>query len=389
MKLFRPERNLQFPIGRGGLANDVFYLEKGRTYVAASSTVERMSERESNAMWIGDCEETWTGDYSLGDILTILCPGGIGDMVVLRAVLNVMAEQYPGLRFHIASTSFDYEIFGDLVEKTSVYPLPMDVVEAYDYLVSIEDIRRQSKHQELFDCFAEILRVDLPDDMHDHFKLSIPDADRRLAAYRTSVPGDRPKVGIQLKSAAHYRSYPAFMNALVALELTDPGNRRQSDMLYDVFLLGSFDQRISWKRDGEACEPPPHVHDLCGVDHRFREMAAIVDQMDVMLCPDSAYMHIAAMLDVPTLALFSVTEGQTRTGYYSDKLMFIQGEAECAPCMNVASMPACGERFCRAMTSISPYYVADVIDALYQNGGQPDYAIAWDPERHGQTAAAG
>lgn len=383
MKMFRAERNLQFPIGRGGLANDVFYIEKNRAYVAANSTVDRMMERESNQMHVEDFDETWTGDYNEGDVLTIVCPGGIGDMVVLRAVLRVMAEQYPGLIFHIASTSFDYEIFGNLVAKTSVYPLPLDVALGYDHIASIEDIRRQSEHEELFDCFADILHVELPDDMHDYFRLEVPEVDRRLARFRTAVPDARPKVGIQLKSAAHYRSYPAFLNALVAMELTQEGNRRQSERLYDVFLLGSFDQRISWKRDGVECGPPPHVYDLCGVDHRFREMTAIVEQMDVMLCPDSAYMHIAAMLDVPTLALFSITEAKTRTGYYSDKLMFIQGEAECAPCMNVASMPHCGERFCKAMTSISPYYVADVIDALYENGGQPDHEIQWDPERHG------
>lgn len=382
MKVFYPPRNLQYPFGRGGLAQDVYYLRAGCGYIASDAVIERMREYEPNDIVVEEYPQRWDGTYRRGDTLTIVCPGGIGDLVVLRGVLGVMREQYPGLNLHLSSAALDTEIMGERVEKCSSFPLPLDAAEAYAHIVAIEDLWRHDDRVELFDAFAERLLVDLPKDMRPYYSLRVSPTEEALAAYRVGN-SERPRVGIQVKSAAHYRTYPAHLTALLALELTAEGNRRASDELFEVFLLGGIGDRINWRRDGAPCDPPPHVHDLCGVSHRFAEMVALAAQMDVIVTPDSALLHIGPMLGVPTLALCGVTEGYYRTGYFGRDAMFIQGVADCAPCGRIATQPDCGERFCKAMASISPYYVAEVVGEMFQHGGAPDHAIEYDESRHG------
>lgn len=374
MKIFYPERNLQFPLSHSGLSTDLYVIQRGRAYIAADNVVDQMLERESRQMRVEEIENSWEGQYQEGETLTVLCPGGLGDMLALRVVLHLLREQYPGLMVHVASTPDDHEILHPYVDKISPYPLALDVAQPFEYLASIENILRQSEKHELFDTFAAILRVEVPKDLTPYFDIEVHPLDAAVAANWVQPRGDRPRVGLQTKSATHYRSYPAHRNALVALELTRTHN-------FEVYFIGSMDQRISFRKGGESCAPPEHCYDLCGLPHRFREVCALIDQMDVIIGPDSAMLHVGAMLGKPTLGLFSITNAQHRTGYYPT-VMYIQGEAECAPCLDIARHPSCGERYCKAMLNIHPYYVADVAKEMYEHGGRVEDEIPFDADKY-------
>lgn len=390
MKIIKLPRNLQYPISRSGCESDVYLMREGWPYVCADVLVRQLEEMESRDFEVTDMEANWEGqkDYKPGATLTILCPGGIGDLLCLRAVLAQMREQYPGLLIHIGATPLDRSWLGAYVDKISPYPVPLEAVQAFDYVVSLEEMHRRSPERELYDAFADILHVELgPEPPQLLAPLVLNQAERDLAAYRVRSDSGRPKLGIQVSSAAHYRSYPNHLSALMALELTREGHRRRSEQLFDVYLFGNMFQSLKWRVGRDFVAPPDHVFDICGRYQSNAEMIALIDQMDVLVVPDSAILHIGAFLSKLTLALFSITQATHRTTYYPD-VMYIQGQADCAPCEDIAAYPPCGERYCKAMLSISPYYAAEIISAMYETGGVIKEGVPYEPERHGPAELA-
>jgi len=390
LKIIRLPRNLQYPMSRNGSEGLVYMMHEGWDYVCSDGMVLQVQEVESREFEVRDLPANWEGqkDYKPGATLSILCPGGIGDLLCLRAVLVQMREQYPGLLIHVIATPQDTYWLAPYIDKLSPYPVRLDAVAHYEYIASLEDIHRQSPHAELYDAFAHVLHVDIPSETPQlHAPLPLNQADRDLAAGQVKSDSGRMKIGIQVASAAHYRSYPNHLSALMALELTQEGHRRQSEQLFDVYFFGTMFQSIRWRVDGELVDPPEHIHDMCGRYQTNSEMIALIDQMDALIVPDSAIMHIGAFLEKPTLAFFSITNALHRTSYYPT-VAYMQGGAECAPCNDIARFPACGERYCKAMLAISPYYAAEVAGAMCASGGVLKEGLPYDEERHGHLSLA-
>lgn len=72
------------------------------------------------------------------------------------------------------------------------------------------------------------------------------------------------------------------------------------------------------------------VVDLVGRS-ALRQLAALIDLADCVVCHDSGPMHIAAALGKPTVAVFGPTD-PARTGPYSHAASVVTHPIECAPC---------------------------------------------------------
>lgn len=57
-----------------------------------------------------------------------------------------------------------------------------------------------------------------------------------------------------------------------------------------------------------------------------REISAIMCYADLVLCPDSALLHMAGALGVPTVALFGPTDPRARVNYYPNAVAIWEGE---------------------------------------------------------------
>ncbi len=61
-------------------------------------------------------------------------------------------------------------------------------------------------------------------------------------------------------------------------------------------------------------------------DKDCREISAIMCHADLVLCPDSALLHMAGALGVPTVALFGPTDPRARVNYYANAVAIWEGE---------------------------------------------------------------
>jgi len=102
-------------------------------------------------------------------------------------------------------------------------------------------------------------------------------------------PGERQVVGMQTASAYVVKDWP--------LEHFKELQRRFASEEILVCLFGKKGTSM-WHNDDCASFR----------DCTFRESAALMERMDLMICPDSGYHHLAAALGIPQIALFGPTD---------------------------------------------------------------------------------
>jgi len=101
-----------------------------------------------------------------------------------------------------------------------------------------------------------------------------------------------------------------------------------ADGLPQCVLLGAPGEREFTDRVVKACRSD--VVDLVGRT-TLRQLAAVIDLANRVVCHDSGPMHIAAALNKPTVAIFGPTNPD-RTGPYSPAATVVTHPLECAPC---------------------------------------------------------
>lgn len=68
-------------------------------------------------------------------------------------------------------------------------------------------------------------------------------------------------------------------------------------------------------------------------DYGFRELGALMEHCDLVICQDSAPLHLAGALNIKTLALFGPTDPRARINYYPRaQAIWFRHELACSPC---------------------------------------------------------
>jgi ADP-heptose:LPS heptosyltransferase len=69
------------------------------------------------------------------------------------------------------------------------------------------------------------------------------------------------------------------------------------------------------------------------VSEDIRMIAALMSNCNLVLCPDSAILHLAGALSVPTVSIFGHTDPHARINYYQNAVaLWPGGEYMCSPC---------------------------------------------------------
>ena len=290
--------------------------------------------------------------------LLVFFPGGIGDVICLNAAVREYRRLNPQVTVAVIATSSDKA----LLDPETVlwdYPVTETVANHYDSWVNIGELHKDSVGQELTVTFAEYLGVEAPETFPRMKR------DEALACAMASYIRDpkRILVGVQLASACHYRSIPTVLGTFAMLELVKRG--------CDCYILGVPKDKIAFKNNGEFSEPPHHIYDMTAVLGPMEATIAFASLMDVVVTPDTGTLHIAGALGVPTVGLFGVTGGETRTRYYPS-LRVMQGQAECSPCYKLAVDVPCDKPWCEAMMSFEPEEIADKVMEVYSENAEVD-----------------
>ena len=149
----------------------------------------------------------------------------------------------------------------------------------------------------------------------------------------------RTVIGIQLASAELYRNYP-YMDLLV----------REIARDYVVLLFDSEPITGFQEENMIRVEKMP-----------LRQAFGIASGCDAIVAPDSVFVHLAAALDIPAVALYGPIDGKVRTSYYP-KCLFLDARAklECIPCWRNEAIPC---RLTNMKSSVCMFHIS--VQAVY------------------------
>lgn len=117
----------------------------------------------------------------------------------------------------------------------------------------------------------------------------------------------------------------------------------------DVVITGGPDEKaLARDAAGEA-----EVLDLTGKTD-LKTLAEVLREADLVVCPDTGPMHLAAAVDTPVVALFGPTSAH-RTGPYGSGHVVLTADVDCRPCFR----KACPNPRC--MTDLAPERVVDAV----------------------------
>jgi len=207
-------------------------------------------------------------------------------------------------------------------------PLPESRLAEFDRVIWYEGIIESHPAAETthaVDLYAGVAGVSVSDRRPVYV---VTEAETLAAVTRFPRVKGKRRVGIQCFASAVNRCYPLPSTAEVARQLVSKG--------CEVFLFGAPG---SVPGTGEVRHGVTNLTQIPNAPG-LRESVAIASTCDVLLCPDSAMLHYAAALEVPTVTLFAAFDPALRVT--SERCYVLRGRGDCVGC----AFHSCGyERF--------------------------------------------
>lgn len=159
-------------------------------------------------------------------------------------------------------------------------------------------------------------------------------------------------IGIAPFAAHMQKVYPLEKMQQVVNLLCDKGCK--------VFLFGAgkaeADILADWEREG--------AKSVCGKLGGLKNEMLLMTKLDMMLCMDSANMHIASMMGIPVLSVWGATHPKAGfTGFGQKPSSIVQLELDCRPCSIYGNKP-CQFGDMRCM-NISPEIIVNRLLAFH------------------------
>lgn len=122
-------------------------------------------------------------------------------------------------------------------------------------------------------------------------------------------------IGIHLRSNDPKRTWPAFR----VREFVDLARKEG----YFSLIFGWGDSADEWRLAGSE--------EVFGFG--IREAAAILKQCDILVCPDSALLHLGGALNIKTVSLFGSMPPGSRINHYPNCIAVVNQQLSCLGCV--------------------------------------------------------
>lgn len=278
----------------------------------------------------------------------IIRAGGIGDLLMLSALLPFLVKKYGSIS--IAAFTEPLSVLRHLPEhllgmvKLTQYPVKSN--SNYTSITALEGCIESNNESHPIEVMAKALEIELPDKLPlPRYEVTASEKAWAKEQMPVSLKGSmKRRIALQLHASAKIRSLPHnHIRDLVILLIQNN---------FEVLIFGS---KGTWEGDHES------IINLTDRGYTFRQSAAIFSLCDAAITPDSAFVHLSAALGIPTVALYGPFHWQQRTAHYPNVLA-IQGYAPCAPCHHHTRFgqvmpndaPCNATGWCAAMQSIEP-----------------------------------
>lgn len=231
--------------------------------------------------------------------------GGIGDVLMTSPIVEAVYRRYPHFKI---TYSCPAEFLPLMENNPFIYdlkPFREDIVgKKWDVVTDLtrDCIKYEISHQpdvkkNRTEVFTEKCGLDVREIPRPKMFLSTNEI---LAARQELKKFNALKIGLVLKSNAPVRNWPYF-NEL---------RQRLLKTYQDCCILEFCKYRPKYWQGGDQ------VYPVFG--RGLRDVAALINECDLVISPDTGLAHIASALRVPTLWIFTHVDGHVRTKGYDN-----------------------------------------------------------------------
>ncbi|PKN68152.1 MAG: hypothetical protein CVU57_00580 [Deltaproteobacteria bacterium HGW-Deltaproteobacteria-15] len=311
-------------------------LEKGTAYFTFGKFARDMASQDAGILMDEHAPVPFLCRDALGDLpknsrILLIHSGGYGDTITVGILINCLRKKY-GADFDVCChrDKHDFILKPMGFEGTWLsFPPPVGRLHPYDYLLTDlaamaedpMDLLRRSPLDVLGEVFGVSLR-------NEGVQYRIP------SEYRISMglpSSKRIRVGLNFDAMGRVKSYPGDLQDLLISRLL-PLNLE----------LHLFGQRTL---PSGLAESNGGIHNHVNRT-TIPELAALLDQMDLVLSVDSFVAHLSALLGKQTLVLLSTT-GEEYFRHYP-AVSACSSRLTCAPCFHVNDTCPLGRANCGA-----------------------------------------
>jgi len=288
-------------------------------------------------------------------ILVTRAMGGLGDLLAMTPGLRALRAKSGGEKINLALPPSFFPLFRanddvECIDIDSEAALPSRYGRWYD-LTDCPAARREALEMpnvrtnriEAFAAGMGIRKAGLKKHgFRPRYEITEEEAQEARAYLAPRNPERRYVVGVQPFAAETYRDWPH------AAELTGQLAKHNVVLVFHHEPLAGF--------MGE------NVHQ---VDYPLRKSFAIAALCNLLVAPDSVFVHLAAALDIPVVAIYGPTGGRVITRHYPKAAVVLPEEKDfpCSPCYRNEEID-CGlarSRQSVCMPSIATWQILDLV----------------------------
>ena len=276
----------------------------------------------------------------------------IGDAILTLPVLDVLLENFPDSKVTVMSAQRPQELFRNnpAISRVIIFDKHAGLrknrklfnelkKEDFDLVVDLRNTLYGALLPAKYKVGAFLKSTKSALHMKDKHLSKIPVPDLRIAHKRralfisqqdeehaqrllheSGIGKDHSLVIIAAGARSHTKQWPKERFSELALRLLDQGNR--------IALVGDSADMQTGEYIRRSCGAV--ILNLCAKTN-FSQLGAVIKKASLVITNDSAVLHLASYLNVPTAAIFGPTS-DVKYGPWSDRSAVIKKEIFCRPC---------------------------------------------------------
>lgn len=304
MRIITPEQDLAYDKATT-LKAGVGYVVEPRASGALLMRLDGLASVEGCELPAYNRNENYNGKT-----LTILRAGGIGDILLITPLIEAIQAEWPEAKLEVCCANRCKLAVHPLCSHLP-YPAPHSELLKRDAVLNLTDSVEGEYDLHAVHAFGTRAGFHgLP------LKLTFQN-DKALAGDMLIRYPKRAKarVGIQMKASSRVRIYP-YMSEVIAGLIAKEVEVVLFDEPEATTVLGKSDLILNGSKEKWELE----------------ESIALLESCDLVIAPDSAFIHFGCALNVATLGLYGSFHYSKRATIGNPKNFFLQAGGDCAPC---------------------------------------------------------
>lgn len=313
-------------------------------------------------------------DLEKGKRILLFRSGGVGDVMFMDPLIRILKNEFDSF-IKVATSPMYLDVFKNNEEVDKLIRMPFNIKEMFDcdfhltFEGVIEDLNdEEAKKNHAVDLFLKFAGINYSEVSGENKipRIFLTDEEKaRGAKIVQRLSGKNKSIGIQITASSPVRTFP-IENIVSIIEKLLEEN-------YSIYLFGGGRQSEDATYIVDILKAGKKVIDLTKKNPTLRDSMVLANFMDLIIAPDSAFVHIAGALGIPLIGLYGCFPSLIRMKYYR-KAVGIDCDVACSPSFIHGHSPCHKGNPSPCFSVIS---TKNVIDAVHHLIGERDIRMEY------------